>query len=329
MKIEGTCNETMKKLKFVRIMLVAISFVCITTLLSVENTYASVDPKAFKLIDVIEKDTTGKGVKDTINILADEENQGYLVEIKQHNGKKYTLKSSSKNYNYLAPYAPFMKLNIVIEDINNDNVPEIITWGSMTHENDINIFQWNGSEYKNIFYGFYTNFYFKDITGDKIPELVIDNRLYGTGYEYIYFQWQKDKYEKIYYDLDATRGFDKIKYLFSILSNLSYNDYILDHPEYLKDTFTDEWISNKNNINYLKELKSQIFSIQFLEYLDEKLIWSETDRDFPIEDNWRFKVLNFKINGTKIIPEEKVMEVQTKLTDRNKREYKISDFIIK
>lgn len=319
----------MRKLKFDRTMFLVISLLCISTLLSSKIVYASVDSRAYKLIEVIEKDTTGKGVKDTINILAHEEDQGYLVEIKQHNGKTYTLKSSSKNYNYLAPYAPFMKLNIIIEDINDDNIPEIITWGSLTHENDINIFQWNGSEYKNIFYGFYTGFYFKDVTGDKIQELVIDDRIYGTGYEHIYFQWQKDKYEKIYYDLDATRGFDRIKDLFSILSNLSSNDYILDHPEYLKDTFTHEWIRNKNNINYLKELKSQILSIQFLQYLDEKLIWSETDRDFPIEDNWRFKVLIFKINGTKIIPEEKVMEVQTKLTDRNKREYKISNFQFK
>ncbi len=65
MRIEGNCNETMRKLKFVRSMFLVISLLCITTLLSGENACASVDPKAYKLIEVIEKDTTGKGVEDT------------------------------------------------------------------------------------------------------------------------------------------------------------------------------------------------------------------------------------------------------------------------
>ncbi len=34
----------------------------------------------------------------------------------------------------------------------------------------------------------------------------------------------------------------------------------------------------------------------------------------------------FKLQGTKISSEEKIMEVQTKLTDKNKREYKINNF---
>lgn len=124
--------------------------------------------KEYKLIEIIEKDTTGKGYKDKIKILADEKNSGYSVEIEQFKGKTYRLKSKRENYKYLAPYTIKWKLNIRVVDINNDKIPEIIIWGDGTHERDTYIFEWNGYEYKIIFYGFYEGFYFEDITGDNI-----------------------------------------------------------------------------------------------------------------------------------------------------------------
>jgi hypothetical protein len=319
----------MKKLKCFKSLFLIIALVQATMLTSFEKVYANVSSNTFKLIETIEKDTTGYGVNDKIKILADEKNQGYIVDITQRNGKTYTLKSSTKNYNYLAPYATFMKLNIIIADVNSDNIPEIVTWGSLTHENDIHIFQWDGFKYKIIFYGFYSGFYFKDITGDKVPELVIDNRIYGSGDESIYFQWQKDKYKKIYYDLYAGRGFDKIKDLFGLMSNLGTNDYVFEHPESLNDIFTEEWINNKSNINYLKEIKSKVLFTQLLDYVDEKIKWSAGANAFVIEDDWKIKVLIFKIGGVNVYPEERIMEIQTKLTDGKKEEYKINDIKIR
>ncbi|MBC2580833.1 hypothetical protein [Clostridium sp. DJ247] len=319
----------MKKLKCFKSLFLIIILVQATMLNSFEKVYANVSSNTFKLIETIEKDTTGDGVNDKIKILADEKNQGYIVDITQHNGKTYALKSSRKNFNYISPYATFMKLNIIIADVNSDNIPEIVTWGSLTHENDIHIFQWDGFKYKTIFYGFYSGFYFKDITGDKVPELVIDNRLYGSGDESIYFQWQKDKYKKIYYDLVAGRGFDKIKDLIGFISNPGTNDYVFEHPESLNDIFTEEWINNKSNINYLKEIKSKVLSIQLLDYVDEKIKWSAGENASAIEDNWRIKVLIFKIDGVKVYPQEKIMEIQTKLTDGKKEEYKINNIKIR
>lgn len=319
----------MKKYKCFRSLFLIIALVQATVLTDFHKVNANVSSNTLKLIGTIEKDTTGDGVKDKVKILADEKNQGYIVEITQHNGKTYTLKSGNKNYNYLAPYASFMKLNIIMADVNGDNMPEIVTWGSLTHKNDIHIFQWDGFEYKIIFYGFYSGYYFKDITGDKVPELVIENRIYGTGYESIYFQWQKNKYKKIYYELDAGRGFDNIKGLISFINNPGINDYVYEHPETLNDMFTEEWINNKSNINYLKQIKSKVLSIQLLEYLDEKIKWSEGHNAFAVEDNWRLKVLVFEINGSKVYPKEMIMEVQTKLTNVNKGEYKINDIKIR
>ena len=86
-----------------------------------------------KLIEVIEKDTTGNKVNDKIEILADVKKQGYVVDIIQHNGETYRLKTNDKDNTFIAPYTQFWKLNMIVADVNNDNIPEIITWGSMTH----------------------------------------------------------------------------------------------------------------------------------------------------------------------------------------------------
>jgi hypothetical protein len=310
-----------KKIKFLITVLI---FMIIAN--NPKQAYGTALPESYKLIEVIEKDTTGYKSNDKIKILADEKNQGYVVEIIQHNGRKYRLKPKNENYGFIAPYTPFWKLNMIVADVNNDSIPEIITWGSMTHENDITFYQWDGLEYKIIFSGFYTGFSFKDITGDKIPEIIIDNRIYGSGYEQIYYQWQGNQYKRIYYDLDAGRGFDKIKNLLGLLNRLPPNELTSREIEDLDDTFTKEWIGNKHNIEYLNQLKSHILSIQLLEYIDEKLEYnSKITNDGPIEDKWRIKVLIFKINGTKIFPEEKVIEVKTKLINIEEKNYKIDD----
>ncbi|WP_291636138.1 hypothetical protein, partial [Clostridium sp.] len=211
---------------------------------------------------------------------------------------------------------------------NNDNIPEIITWGSMTHENDIYFYQWNGSEYKIIFSGFYSGFIFKDITGDKIPEIVIDNSLYGSGNEQIYYQWQKNQYKRIYYDLDAGMGYDKIKTLLSMLNSVPPEEFSSTEIKYLDDIFTKEWIADKRNIEFLNQLKSNILSSQIIEYIDDNLKYDTKVTDNPIEITWRIKVLIFKINGTTVFPEEKIFEVKTKLVNIEEKDYKIDDIKI-
>ncbi|HEY8890204.1 MAG TPA: hypothetical protein VIM70_08090 [Clostridium sp.] len=310
-----------KELKLLLILLLIIIIIASNP----KQAYATSLPESYKLIEVIEKDTTGDKINDKIKILADEKNQGYVVEIVQYNGNTYRLKPNTKNYGFIAPYTPFWKLNMIVADVNNDNIPEIITWGSMTHENDIYFYQWNGSEYKIIFSGFYSGFIFKDITGDKIPEVVIDNSLYGSGDEQIYYQWQKNQYKKIYYDLEAGMGFDKIKILLSMLNSVPPQD--LNSTD-LDDIFTKEWIDNKRNIGFLNQLKSNILSTQLIEYIDDSLKYDTKITDNPIEITWRIKVLIFKKNGTIIFPEEKIIELKTKIINIEEKDYKIDDIKI-
>ncbi|OPJ64788.1 hypothetical protein [Clostridium oryzae] len=138
----------MKKSRYFAAILLISILIQLVMLIKPKQVYGFDSSLNLKLIEVMEKDTTGKGINDKIKILADEKGQGYLVDIVQKHGKSYRLKPSNKSYHYLAPYASFMRLNVVVADVNNDRIPEIITWGSLTHENDIHIFQWNGSDYK-------------------------------------------------------------------------------------------------------------------------------------------------------------------------------------
>ncbi|MGV8984244.1 hypothetical protein [Clostridium sp.] len=310
-----------KGIKFLILLLI---FIIIAS--NPKQAYAAALPESYKLIEVIEKDTTGDKINDKIKILADEKNQGYVVEIVQHNGNIYRLKPNAKNYGFIAPYTPFWKLNMIVADVNNDNIPEIITWGSMTHENNIYFYKWNGWEYKIIFSGFYSGFMFKDITGDKIPEVVIDNSLYGSGYEQIYYQWQKNQYKRIYYDLDAGMGFDKIKIFLSMLNSQYPKDLSSTAIKYLDDIFTKEWIADKRNIEVLNQLKSSILSAQLIEYIDDKVEYnSKITTSDAVAVKWRIKVLIFKINGTTIFPEEKTIEVKTKLVNIDEKGYKIDE----
>ncbi|MBU3144939.1 hypothetical protein [Clostridium sp. CF012] len=79
-----------KELKLLLILLVI--FIIIAN--NPKQAYATSLTESYKLIEVSEKDTTGDKVSDKIKILADEKNQGYVVEIVQHNGNTYRFKPS-------------------------------------------------------------------------------------------------------------------------------------------------------------------------------------------------------------------------------------------
>lgn len=284
------------------------------------NAYAQKSFEEYKPIRSFEQGTTGNKISDKINILADKKNEGYIVEIEQQNGKTYRLKPANE-FDYLAPYKPFWAIGIQIVDINNDKVPEIITWGNMTHENPIHIFRWDGCDYKIVYSGFDTGFDFKDITGDNVLELVIHDRIYGSGEERTYFQWRQNKYAKIYYEMDGNRGFDKIQYFLNAYCFLHADKsaYKSSHVEYWLSDFTDKWLADKSNIAYVEEFGKKTFSIQIIKYLNEKIEYDASG--IAIGDNWRLKVRVFTINGVKFVPQEMVMTATTKYIDNN--EWKI------
>jgi hypothetical protein len=189
----------------------------------------------------------------------------------------------------------------------------------MTHENAIHIFRWDGTDYRIVYSGFNTEFHFKDITGDRILELIIVDRLYGTGDESTYYQWQRNQYSNIYYKVSANKGFDKIQgfldyYNFLHANEVSYSDQYFE--SLLNEFFTQEWMKNEDNISYVKEFGKDLFSIQITKYLNEKIEFNTTTGE-AIKDTWKFKVLAYKIENTKIIPKEMILTAITKRVDNN------------
>ena len=290
------------------------------------NASAQANVEKCKLIRTFEQDTTGDKIIDKVKILADTKNEGYVndgyvnegyvVEIEQHGERVYQLKPAN-GFDYLASYKPFWNIGIQIADINNDNVPEIITWGNMTHENPIHIFRWDGCGYKIVYSGFDTGFDFKDITGDNVLELVIHDRIYGTGEERTYYQWQKSRYVKIYYEMDGNRGFDKIQYLLDNLCDLHADKsaYESSHFEDWLADFTDKWLADKKNIDYVKKFGKKTFSIQIIKYLNDKIEFDAAGN--AIEDTWRLKVRAFIKDSAKITPQDMVMTVTTRYIDNS------------
>lgn len=283
-----------------------------------------------KVVKVMEKDTTGRGHIDKIFTMITENNSGYIAEIKQHNGKIYRLKSGRDGNNHLilAPKAGRWELNIRVVDVNNDKIPEIVTWGGMTKYNKYYIFQWNGSDYKIIFEGNYSALMFKDITGDDVPEIVAEY-FYSSGIEYSNFQWRKNKYVRINYDVDEALGFDKVKILLAWLNYPAETINVFDLPEDLKYYFTDGWIENKDNIKYVKDLKAGMLSIDLSEYLDYKEQRNTNITAKPVKIKRKFKVRIMSVSGVRVKAEEKIMEVDTELTDPDIGVYKISEFKIR
>ncbi|MFT9497540.1 hypothetical protein [Anaerosolibacter sp.] len=274
------------------------------------NSIANSDE--YKIIKSMKVDTTGdKGIENVL-ILADEENKGYIVKILHLNKNAYTLEPD-KNFSCIAPYTPFWDLNMIIADINSDTMPEIVTWGDTTHENEIHIFRWNGTMYEIIYSGFYEGLEFEDINGDNIPELVIRNRIYGIGYEYMYYQWQNDKYNQIFYEFDSARGYDKIVSLLELIDRLPPEEPIFYDINILNNYFTEEWIKNEENLKALEKFNDDLLSIQIVDYVED---WEPSNgEESPKREIWPLIVKVLRLKNTKIESKELMMEVTMKYMD--------------
>ena len=312
----------MKKANFIVkkiILFITIAF----TIIAISKN-ADVYGDEYKLIQVINKDTTGDGIKEKIEILADEENKGYIVKVIHEDNKIFTLKPDQR-FNFLAPYTPRWDLNILVADINSDAIPEITTWGDQTQEKPIHIFRWDGHKYQLVFSDLAPKFNFKDVTGDNILELIVYSRKYEIVSENTYYKWEDTQYNKFYYEVDGAKGFNEIKNLFGLMNGLKTNKdkELLYQKDILKNFFTNEWIAQNDNINYLKEFNRNLISIQIIDTIEKKEI-HDLNYPKPLKVLWDFKVKVFKMQDSKVYTQDMIMRVTTKLIEDAKTgEYKI------
>ena len=272
----------------------------------------------------LQVDVNGDGKKEIINIEVDEQKKEYKIEILNDGKKKFSLTPDPK-IGTIGPYTPWWPLQITIADINMDKVPEIITQVAKTGGSPSYIFRWNGKSYERILSGFWEGICLIDVTGDRIPEVIIEERIPNFEYKYTIYSWIVSSYNKIDFKLDIeVRGYDKIKRLIGLL-NSPFEQKYLSSDEFLKTNFTDEWLKKSNNLEYLNNFSKNIVGIQLQDYIGEEMKWGSDA--LPKSARFNLRYIAFRKFGTEIKSENYIAEIETERIDNYN--YKIKSIIFK
>lgn len=265
-------------------------------------------------------DTDGNGRKDTINIEINEERKEYRIEIINDNNKKFILMSEPK-VQTIGPYLPWWPLQITVADINMDKIPEIITQVSKSnYTHPLYIFRWNGKEYVKILSGTFEGISIADITGDGVPEVISEEKLQGTGELYTVHSWFVNSYNRIDYKIDTSvRGYDKIQAIIKLIDTPFEEKF--NASENLGQYFTEDWLNNIKNIEYLNSFCKEIVGIQLQDYIGEDLKWD--GKEYPLLSRWKLRYIVFRKFGSSIKAENYIAEIETMRVDPSSKNYKI------
>jgi len=136
-----------------------------------ENTFNVEDDKSYKV------DLTGDGEKDVLNIKV--LNKKYYLSV--DSGEDSFQLSPVKNGESVGEYLLAWPLNIILEDINRDRVPEIFSQGNLKNKSYMNIFKFNGKEFENILSSNSSILGLLDISNNKTVKLlagkIINNKI--------------------------------------------------------------------------------------------------------------------------------------------------------
>lgn len=105
-----------------------------------ENVFNAEEDKSFKV------DLTGDGEKDVLNIKVLNKKYYLSVDSKEDSFQLSPVKNGESAGDYLKDWP----LNIILEDINRDRIPEIFSQGQLKNKPYLNIFKFKGSEFENI-----------------------------------------------------------------------------------------------------------------------------------------------------------------------------------
>lgn len=266
-------------------------------------------------------DTDGNGKKDTINISIDGSRKEYKIEIISDDNKKYILMPDPK-VNISGPYVAWWPLRITVADINMDNTPEIITQLSKTTQGSASyIFRWNGKGYVELLSGQWNGISLIDVNRDNVPEVITEERIEGTGDVYSLYTWKANSYSKINFEPgEISRGYDKIKYLTQILNSpLEGKAFPIKQ---LNQYFTEEWISNVKNIEYLSSFSKGIVGMQLQDYISEEL---ESKSNSPGSVRWKLRYIVFRKFGSEVKAENYRAEIETEKSQNANSTYKIKN----
>lgn len=274
----------------------------------------------YKTVRQITEDTNNDAIKETIKVRADVRKRAYWVEIIHRQGKTYTLKPNPK-IGLLGVYEKWYPLNIIVLDINRDGKTEILVLGTQSHEKPFHVYRWNGNKYELLFSRMVTGLDFHDVNGDRVPELIAIQRIYGSGFEYVAYEWQDNHYRAINYSMEAgARGFTEITVLLEYLDR-PFGGEITFPRELEEALFTQRW--NRNTLNRKRLLKKfeNTVSVQILSYIGEDLKWGRYN--LPEQSTWKFQLLLFHKQGVQLRHELAEVEFRTNLVDPRTAAYRI------
>lgn len=287
----------------------------IFTMCSIIKTYTS-----------ISIDTNGNGKKDIINISVDDVKKEYRIEILNDDNKVHVL-MPDPGVKAIGPYVPWWPLQITIADINMDGIGEILVQLSRTNASGLSyIFRWNGKQYSKILSGSWRGISLNDVTGDRVPEIITEDQIPGTGEIYNVYSWVLNSYNKIYVNLNfLERGYDKIKHIINLLNN-PFNEKLPDQS-FLSLHFTEDWLKDSKNLQYLNNFARDIAGIQLQDYLGEEPGTNHDNNGNIVV--WKLRYIVFRKFGTELRVENYIAEIQTEKTGKSNLSYKIKDIKFK
>lgn len=273
--------------------------------------------KAYK---TLETDTNGNGKKDTITVKIDEINKEYSIEVLNDNNKKFMLLPApgSKVFGFYSELDP---MKIAIADINMDRISEIIMQIPKSAYNAaLYIFRWDGREYENILSGPYEGISIADVTGDDIPEVIAEENIPGIGETYTAYLWVVKAYNKINFKLDTTaRGYDKIRDMMKMIGTPFQEKF--PSSLNLSQYFTDDWIRDTKNSEYLKNFSKDIVGIELKDYINEDQ--GKEIEKAPSLSTWNLRYLIFRKYDTRIKAESYNAQIVVEKAEGSHKNYKI------
>lgn len=211
------------KVIFLRKKYMIIWILIISTILIILSIYARItgissvfnveEDKSYKI------DLTGDGEKDILNIKVMDKKYYLSVDSK---GTSFQL-SPIKNGESVGNYSKEWPLNILIEDINRDNIPEIFSQSSIKSKSYMNIFMYNGKEFENILSSSTCILGIYDLSNNKTPKIlsgnIINNKISLNNYIMVNNKLQQFdyNYKDNYLGKDTVLKF--IKYMGNVVVN--------------------------------------------------------------------------------------------------------------
>lgn len=263
-----------KKIIF-SLILIILTTIAITTTIKHKNitTFNLLTPNK-----TIQKDLTGDGKEDTMNI--NNVDNKYSVTIKSKKNK-FVLKNKD-NENFLGMYNGYWPINVRFVDINRDKTPEIFIQCSQYNMPIQYIYHWQNNKFKNIHVSNNNILGFMDYNNNKTPKVICGN-IVDDNICFDSFIFMEGKLQRFNYNFEE--GFMGSN---TILSFINYIKSLPEGEEHKpKDIFMPN-IDNKDVAvigNLVKD--NNIYTFEDASFKDIK----NNDKGDILEIKWS---LNFK-----------------------------------